>query len=223
MVRGDPLLALLPAARSRWARTDRVLHRLAREHPPEPWPVDHHHGFEVLVASIIAQQVSLAAGRTIQMRVSAALGGRVTAERVLGADPKALRAAGLSKQKLAYVQDLAAKTAAGTVGFGRFPGMSDDEVIADLTAVKGIGVWTAKMFLMFHLLRPDVLAPEDLGLRIAVSRFYRVPAKRAAAFMERKRPDWSPYATLAARVLWHARRAEGAAPSTRVSRMRPKR
>ncbi len=213
----DALLALLPKARRRWAQTDPVLARLSREHAPTARPIaDPSDGFDALVGSLVHQQVSLAAGRAIYSRLTAALGGAVTPEAVLRVGPDGMRAAGLSRPKATYVADLAAWTAAGAIAFDRFPSMPDDDVVTALTAVKGIGDWTAKMFLIFHLSRPDVLAPEDLGLRIAVSHFYRVSPERAAALMEKKRPAWSPYASVASLVLWNARRAVGAAGRKRA-------
>lgn len=203
----DPIAALVPKARRRWSKTDPVLARLAKEHPLPPSPLIEPDGFRALVASIVHQQVSLAAGRTIYGRLESSLRGHITATGVIRIGEARLREAGLSRAKSAYVLDLAFRTKAKEVDFTSFVDMPDEEVIATLTQVKGIGTWTAKMFLMFHLQRPDVHAPEDLGLRIAVSRFYGVPEKEAARAMDEMRPRWSPYSTVAARVLWNARRA----------------
>ncbi|MCA1819193.1 MAG: DNA-3-methyladenine glycosylase 2 family protein, partial [Halobacteriales archaeon] len=125
---------------------------------------------------------------------------------VLARPTEQLRPAGLSRGKTAYVQDLAARTLAREGECGRFPGMAHDAIVAELTAVKGIGVWTAKMFLIFHLQRPDVSAPEDLGLRIAASRFYGASPEKAADVLRRKSEAWAPYNSVANLVLWHARR-----------------
>lgn len=201
----DPLLDLLPKARRRWARTDPLLAAIAKAHPAPVRSVEFGPPFEALVGSIAHQQVSLAAGRTIFGRVAQAAGGAVTPEGILAAGPDKLRAAGLSRPKVAYVLDLAEKTRDGIVDFAKIAAAPDDEVVATLTEVKGIGVWTAKMFLIFHLHRPDVLAPEDLGLQIAVSRAYKVPRARAAKKMEKLGPAWSPYASVAALTLWHWR------------------
>lgn len=202
------LQLLQPAAEARWRRSDPVLHGLSCAHPlPADPPILGRDGFSTLVISITHQQVSMAAARTIQGRVVKLLGGTITPRRVLNRSPEALRGAGLSRAKAAYVLDLADKTLRGDVEFERFPSMPDEEILQELTAVKGIGDWTAKMFLMFHLHRPDVWCPEDLGLRMAVARVYKVPEPKAAKVMERQREAWSPYNSVAARVLWQSRHA----------------
>lgn len=199
---------LQPAAERHWAKTDKVLANLSRANPiPGEPPIKGTDGFAALVQSITHQQVSLAAGQTIHGRLVKLLGGAVTPRRVLNRSPDELRAAGLSRGKSAYILDLADKTLRKDVEFHRFPQMHDDAIIEELTAVKGIGAWTAKMFLMFHLERPDVFAPEDLGLRIATANAYDADPDDAVEVMERMRPAWSPYCTVAARVLWLSRRA----------------
>jgi DNA-3-methyladenine glycosylase II len=202
-----PLHQLQPEAERHWAKTDRTMARLSKH---TPLPAEPHSrtgdGFSTLVLSIVHQQVSMAAARTIQARLVKLLGGRITPRRILNRSPDQLRAAGLSRAKATYILDLADKTARGDVGFGRFQEMDDEAILAELTAVKGIGAWTAKMFLMFHLHRPDVLAQEDLGLRLAVSEVYRVAPQEAADEMLARRERWSPYCSVAARVLWASRR-----------------
>lgn len=204
----DPLLALLPKAKRRWARTDPVLHAIAKEAPPPQRSLVFDEPFHALVGSIAHQQVSIQAGRSIFLRVDAACGGRATPEGVLAAGPEALRAAGLSRPKVAYVTDLAQKARSGEVDLGGLARMEDAEVVEQLTRVKGIGVWTAKMFLLFHLNRPDVHVPEDLGLQVAVSQAYKVPRARAVAKMMKLGPLWSPYNSLAALTLWNWRRMD---------------
>lgn len=206
MPNAQPAHVLQPKATKHWAKTDPVLARLSRANPLPAEPgYGNVDGFAALVESIVHQQVSLAAGRTIHGRLKTVLGGKVTPRRVLNRSEEELRGAGLSRGKTAYILDLADKTLRGDVEFARFPTMPDEDVIAELVAVKGIGVWTAKMFLMFHLHRPDVFAPEDLGLRIGVSQVYGVPETKAAEFMATKREAWAPYNTVAARVLWQCR------------------
>jgi DNA-3-methyladenine glycosylase II len=197
-----PLQAAFPRAIRHWTKTDPVLARLARSQGPRRLPLPRAGGFASLVISMLHQQVSVAAGRSITRKVQAACGGRITAHALarLGADE--LRACGVSRQKQGYLQDLARRTLDGDVDFRRFAAMSDQQVIETLTRVKGIGSWTAKMFLLFHLQRPDVVAPEDLGLRIAVARAYKVPPSRAAKIMLQRQPSWSPYGSLASLVLW---------------------
>lgn len=202
-----PLAALQPEAAAHWAKTDKTLARLSKRNP---LPTEPHSlsgdGFSTLVLSIVHQQVSMAAARTIQARLVKLLGGKVTPRRILNRTPEQLRSAGLSRGKATYILDLADKTARGDVEFDRFPAMTDEAILAELTAVKGIGVWTAQMFLMFHLHRPDVLATGDLGLRLAVADVYKVPVHEAAEEMLSRRERWSPYCSVAARVLWQSRR-----------------
>jgi DNA-3-methyladenine glycosylase II len=201
------LADLQPAAKAHWAKTDKVLARLSKRNPlpSEPHSLSGD-SFATLVLSIVHQQVSMAAARTIQARLVKLLGGKITPRRILNRTPEQLRSAGLSRAKAAYILDLADKTARGDVEFERFPTMSDEAILAELTAVKGIGVWTAQMFLMFHLHRPDVLATGDLGLRLAVADVYKVPVQEAADEMLSRRERWSPYCSVAARVLWQSRR-----------------
>ena len=204
----DPLLALLPKAKRRWAKSDPVLHAIARSTPPPARTLQLDEPFHALVGSIAHQQVSLAAGRAIFARVDEAAGGRATPESILKAGPEKLRAAGLSRPKVAYVMDLAQKQITGEVDLGALQAMDDETAIATLTKVKGIGVWTAKMFLLFHLHRPDVHVPEDLGVQIAVSMAYKVPRSRVQAKLAKLQPLWTPYNSLAALTLWNWRRVE---------------
>lgn len=207
----DHLLGQLPLAIGHWRERDPVLAGLAEDHPPEPVPRQVEDPFASLVASIANQQVSLAAGRTIYGRVVEAAGD-LTAEGVLAAGEQALRSAGLSRAKVASVLDLATRCTEGRLNLHALASRSDAEVHEQLVAVRGIGVWTAKMFLMFHLQRPDISAPEDLGLRIAAAHFYGGSEKEAAALLRERARLWSPYNTLASRVLWSARRVVGASP-----------
>ena len=202
------LHALQPTATRHWRTTDKTLARLSERTPlPATPPIAAADGFATLVESITHQQVSMAAARTIHGRLVKVLGGKVTPRRVLNRTPEQLRAAGLSRSKAAFILDLADKTQRGNVEFERFAEMPDEAILAELTAVKGIGVWTAQMFLIFHLHRPDVLPTGDLGLRIAVSEVYKVPVHQAAQEMESRRERWSPYCSVASRVLWTSRRA----------------
>jgi DNA-3-methyladenine glycosylase II len=208
MPQTPPLHTLQPEAEERWKSTDKVLHKLSRKTPLDPGPkLTDADGFATLVTSIVHQQVSMAAARTIHGRLVKVLGGKVTPRRILARTPEQLREAGLSRSKAAFILDLADKTQRKEVEFERFPAMADEEILAELTAVKGIGMWTAQMFLMFHLQRPDVLPTGDLGLRLAVSEVYGVPPEMAAQVMAEHRERWSPYCSVASRVLWTSRRA----------------
>ena len=192
----------LPSAIKHWTSTDPVMAKLAKATPPRSIDAARSTGFATLVISLIHQQVSLAAGRSITRKVKAACGRRLTPASVLATSPAKFRAGGLSRQKRSYVLDLARRTQRGQVSFRRFPFQTDDAVIEALTRVRGIGSWTAKMFLLAHLERPDVVAPEDLGLRLAAAKAYGVPIEKAAAFLEQKRAAWRPYGSLACLTLW---------------------
>lgn len=192
-------------ALQRWRHSDPVLADLARRHRPQELVLGGRAGFATMAQSIVHQQVSLAAGRTIWGRVEEATGG--TPQGFVGAGEQVLRAAGLSRQKVGYCLDLAARTLDGSLDWDALPALADEDVAARLTAVRGIGTWSAKMFLIFHLMRPDVCPWEDLGVRLAVERFYGIPEKEAGQWMrDEARPRWSPHNSLAARVLWEARR-----------------
>lgn len=184
---------------------------LSRATPLAPWPLTRDDPFQALVQAFCHQQVSLAAGAAILRRLEEGLGGPPTPEGVLELGLERLRSCGLSRAKAAYVTDLAVRVRDGHLPFGQFGGWSDDDVVECLTEVKGVGTWTAKMFHLFHMQRPDVSCPEDLGLRLAVAVSYGVPADQAVAVMEAQRTKWSPYNSVAARVLWTSRRAAMAA------------
>jgi DNA-3-methyladenine glycosylase II len=162
--------------------------------------------FGSLARSIVYQQISIRAARSIHARLLETCGAEstVTPEGILRTTPEALRACGLSASKVAYITDLARKTADGHVEFARLPHLSDDEVIAVLTQVKGIGVWTAQMFLMFSLRRPDILPTGDLGIRNAVKRLDRLRNVPSPAEVERRGRKWRPYASVASWYLWRS-------------------
>jgi DNA-3-methyladenine glycosylase II len=163
-----------------------------------------HYG--ALVRSIAGQQLSVLAARAIYGRLTARFGGRPpTATEILADDPEELRAAaGFSRAKVAYLRSLAEHVISGELELERLDELSDEEVIAELTAVKGLGVWTAHMFLMFHLERPDVLAVGDLGIRRAIERAYGLDELPDARHMEELAEPWRPYRTLACRYLWRS-------------------
>ncbi len=162
--------------------------------------------FETLARSIVFQQLSGQSARAIFGRVKdlVAGNGRMTPPGVLARTDAALRGAGLSRRKVEYLRDLAAKTQAGAIDFPRLALLSDDEVIGRLTTIKGVGVWTAQMFLMFALRRPDVLAASDLGIRSAVRRAYRLRALPTPSRIERLARRWHPYCSMACWYLWRS-------------------
>lgn len=162
-------------------------------------------GFETLVRSIVFQQLSGKVARVIYGRLSAALpGGEVTPEGILALRSEKMRRLGLSRQKTAYIRDLARKTAKGHIVFETLAGLPDEEVIARLTAVKGIGVWTAHMFLIFALRRHNVLPTGDLGIRAAIKKLYGLAELPKPREIEELARHWHPYCTVACWYLWRS-------------------
>jgi DNA-3-methyladenine glycosylase II len=157
-----------------------------------------------LVEAIVSQQLSTRAAATIYKRVRALLpdDGTPTPEGLLPLSDEALRGAGLSRQKLAYMRDLSRKMLDGTIKSNELQAMSDEEIVAELTKIKGIGRWTVEMLLIFRLSRPDVFPAGDLGIVKAVQKVYKLrktpDAKRLHAIAER----WRPYRSVAAWYLW---------------------
>jgi DNA-3-methyladenine glycosylase II len=166
-------------------------------------PADH---YGALVRSIVGQQLSTRAARAIYARLTERFGGRTpTPVEVLEDDPDELRAAaGLSHAKVRYLRSLAECVLEGTLELEKLDALDDEAVTAELTTVKGIGTWSAQMFLMFHLQRPDVLPVGDLGIRRAFMIHYAMPELPDAATMERIAEPWRPYRTLACRYLWRS-------------------
>ncbi len=189
----DPILAELIASVGRLPD--------AREGRPDR---DDHYG--ALVRAIVGQQLSVLAARAIYGRLTDRFDGRPpTPVEILADDPQELRAAaGLSRAKVSFLRSLAEQVVSGELELERLDELGDDEVIAELTAVKGLGVWSAHMFLMFHLDRPDVLPVGDLGIRRAIERAYVLPELPLAAEMERIAQPWRPHRTLACRYLWRS-------------------
>lgn len=160
--------------------------------------------FEALARSIVFQQLSTKAARTIYGRLEEAAGGRITPEAIQNLSLGEMRRAGLSKQKIGYIRDLAEHALSGKVDFDRLPGMSDEEAIITLTDIKGIGVWTAHMFLIFALRRPNVLAVGDLGVRTAIKRHYKKRVLPKPAQIEKLAANWHPYCSIACWYLWRS-------------------
>jgi len=160
--------------------------------------------FHSLAEAIVYQQLNGKAAVTIFNRFAALAGEPLTPEGILKLTAEQLRSVGLSKQKSAYLKDLAAKTAAGQLDFARLPELSDDEVIKHLTQVKGIGVWTAHMFLMFSLRRPNVLPTGDYGVQMAVKKHYKKRKLPKPKDMEKIARAWEPYRSLACWYMWRS-------------------
>jgi DNA-3-methyladenine glycosylase II len=159
--------------------------------------------YGALLRSIVGQQLSTKAARSIYGRLIDIFGGHApTPRELLATDPERIRAAGLSRPKVAYLRDLAQHVEDESLELERLGELPDDEVSAQLTAIKGLGQWSADMFLMFHLRRPDVLPVGDLGIRRAVQVQYRMRKLPDPKRLERVARPWRPHRTLACLYLW---------------------
>jgi DNA-3-methyladenine glycosylase II len=165
---------------------------------------DDHYG--ALVRSIIGQQLSAKVAYVMNERLLERFGGRPpTPAEVLAEDPEELRAAiGLSRMKVKFLRSLAEHVTDGSLELEKMDELSDEDVIAELVAVKGIGEWTAHMFLIFHLQRPDVLAVGDLGIRSALRQAYGLEELPGPSEMEKIAAPWRPYRSVACRYLWRS-------------------
>jgi DNA-3-methyladenine glycosylase II len=161
--------------------------------------------FDALLRAIVYQQLSGKAASTILGRLLALYGGRYpTADELIATPEEQLRAAGLSRQKLSYLRDLARHVQDGSLPLDRVHDLDDTQIIEALTAVKGIGRWSAQMFLMFRLGRPDVLPDADLGIRKGIQRAYRMRKLPPPKKVQQLGARWSPYATYACWYLWRS-------------------
>jgi DNA-3-methyladenine glycosylase II len=160
--------------------------------------------FASLAEAIVYQQLNGKAAETIFNRFAGLAGNPLTPEGILKLSDEQLRSVGLSKQKSAYLKDLAAKTAAGMLDFSKLSELPDEEVIQRLTQVKGIGVWTAHMFLMFSLRRPNVLPTGDYGVQMAVKKHYRKRKLPKPKDMEKIARAWEPYRSVACWYMWRS-------------------
>jgi DNA-3-methyladenine glycosylase II len=160
--------------------------------------------FHSLAEAIVYQQLNGKAAVTIFNRFAALAGKPLTPEGILKLSDEQLRSVGLSKQKSAYLKDLSAKTAAGLLDFARLPELSDDEVIQHLTQVKGIGEWTAHMFLMFSLQRQNVLPTGDYGVQVAMKKHYKKRKLPKPKDMEKIARAWEPYRSVACWYMWRS-------------------
>ena len=159
--------------------------------------------YGALLRSIVGQQLSTKAASSIYGRLTDIFGGHApTPRELLRADPEEIRAAGLSRAKVVYLRDLAQHVEDGELELKRLPDLPDEEVTAQLTAIKGLGQWTADMFLMFHLRRPDVLPVGDQGIRRAVQIQYRMRKLPDPKRLEKVARAWRPHRTLACLYLW---------------------
>ena len=160
--------------------------------------------FHSLAEAIVYQQLNGKAAVTIFNRFTALAGEPVTPEGILKLTPENMRTVGLSKQKSSYLFDMAERASRGELDFTRLPDLTDEEVIKHLTQVKGVGVWTAHMFLMFTLKRPNVLPTGDFGVQMAIKKHYGKRKLPKPLQMEKIARPWEPYRSIACWYLWRS-------------------
>jgi len=160
--------------------------------------------FHNLARAILYQQLNGKAAFSIFKRFAALAGDPLTAQGILKLSEEQMRSVGLSKQKTSYLRDLAEKADRGELDFSRLSDLSDDEVIEHLTQVKGVGVWTAHMFLMFSLRRPNILPTGDFGIRMAIKKHYRKRKMPNPDVMQKIARPWEPYRSVACWYLWRS-------------------
>jgi len=190
-------------------RADKVMKRVMEERGPIDPAIDRRGSrpdpFEAVARAIVGQQLSTKAARSIWEKLLSRFGGETpTPEALLRKRKPTLRKAGLSNAKVDFLRDLAQRVKDGRLDFDRIKDFSDEDVIADLIEVKGVGQWTAEMFLMFHLARPDVLSVGDLGIRRAVQIAYGMDDLPGPEELERIAEEWRPHRTLACLYLWRS-------------------
>jgi DNA-3-methyladenine glycosylase II len=210
-------------ARRLLLRRDPVLASLIRRHGPcriaDALRADH---FSALVRAIVFQQLSTKAASTIHGRLVGLMPeGRMTPAALAAVREEQLRAVGISRQKAMYLRDLCEKLTSGEVLLDGVDALDDEDVIAALTKVKGIGRWTAEMFLMFRLHRPDVLPVGDLGIVTAVQRVYGLRKRPTPDRLRQLAEPWKPYRSIACWYLWRSLDNEGAVSATGPSQPRP--
>ena len=182
------------------ARRDPVMGAIMRRHPGV-YMMARGEPFMTLARAICGQQISVKAAQSVWNRVCICLEQKITPEAVVAAERKNLRACGLSDRKTEYIADLAQHFADGKIHPHRWPQMSDEEIIAELVDVRGIGRWTAEMFLMFNLLRPDVFPLDDLGLQKGIRLSYK---KKTLKQMKALGETWRPWRSVATWYLWRS-------------------
>jgi DNA-3-methyladenine glycosylase II len=176
---------------------EKRLQRRSEERPPD--------AYGALLRAITGQQLSTKAARTIYLRVLDIFGGQTPSpEQLLEASEAELRGAGLSGRKAEYLQDLARHVISGELELERLDELGDEEAIAEIVAVRGLGQWTAEMFLLFHLKRPDVLSGGDLGIRKAIQIEYGLEEMPTPAQVEEIGEPWRPHRSLASLYLWES-------------------
>jgi DNA-3-methyladenine glycosylase II len=204
------------------AKADPVLARLVEAvGRPDPFTWSESHqltkgNFQAMALHIVGQQISTAAALTIYGRVVAAVGGELTAASAQSVSVDVLRAAGLSRAKASYLHALAARELDGLLDLDGLSTVDDAEALAALTAVKGVGLWSAQMFLVHQLKRTDVLPAGDVGIRRAVERAWGLASLPTVEEARTRALPWSPYRTYAAALLWRSLAGPGQGPARRT-------
>ena len=198
-------------ARRHLSRRDPILRNIIRQ--IGPFTLQHNpDGFAVLVHSIISQQISTKAAAAIRARLGNLLGPKgITLTGLRKASEETLRAAGLSRPKIIYLRDLAEKVHGGSLSLDNLHHLEDEEIIDHLTQIRGIGPWTAQMFLIFSMARPDVLPVADFGLRAGVQRQYKLRKLPDKKRLLKLSEPWRPFRSIATWYLW---RSLGAVPQS---------
>ena len=191
----------LQSATAHLRKADPILAGIIAQHGGCTLKLDRHY-FQALVEAILSQQLSIKAAATIFRRFKELLDGKVEPDRILEIADTSFRGVGISRQKMGYLRDLSQKWSAGLVNPRRFARLEDEEIIAALTHVKGIGRWTAEMFLIFCLGRLDVLPVGDLGFRNALKRAYQLRRDPSPAKMQKIAESWRPYRSVGTWYLW---------------------
>lgn len=195
------------AARAHFSRVDPDLHGLAQM-LPDPVESPPRSAYESLARAILGQQLSVKAAATIWSRFAAHHGPGLSPAAVLGTEAEMHRELGVSAQKHGYLQDLARHYLEAPSAFDAVQALSDEDIIASWTRVKGLGRWTVQMHLMFQLRRPDVFAPDDLGIRRAMERWCGLDIDAPRARYAERALIWGPFRTAACRFLWDALAAQ---------------
>jgi DNA-3-methyladenine glycosylase II len=190
-------------ARRALARKDPVMAQIMRCHP-KVFMMRRGEAFMTLARAICGQQISVKAAQSVWNRVVSCLDQEITPEAVIAKERKKLRACGLSDRKTEYIADLAQHFVDGKIHERNWPQMDDEAIIAELTDVRGIGRWTAEMFLMFNLLRPDVFPLGDLGLQKGIRVNYFKGRKISLGRMRKVGETWRPWRSVATWYLWRS-------------------
>ena len=190
------------------SRRDPVLRGLVKSYPGIAMQ-SRGDAFRTLARAIVGQQISVKAAETVWLRFVATVGA-VRPISIQATTSQQLRAAGLSSRKVEYVQDLARHFHDGLLDEAQWPASSDDEIIVDLMRVKGIGRWSAEMFLIFYLARPDVLPLDDIGLQRAIEMHYNEAGRLTRGEMQAIGNNWRPWSTVATWYLWRSLGPAGA-------------